>query len=82
MLVTTADRVTIEGHVSPGFEDLREMFAENFTQPHELAAPVVSTTKARGSSTCGAVCGTSERASRGKRTRWSSSGRPRRGSPR
>ena len=27
---------TVEGHVSPGFETVREVFAENFTSRHEL----------------------------------------------
>lgn len=36
MSVATLDRVTVEGHVSPGFEAVREVFAENFTRRHEL----------------------------------------------
>jgi CubicO group peptidase (beta-lactamase class C family) len=33
---TVHDRFTIEGHVSPGFEAVREAFAENFVRRHEL----------------------------------------------
>ena len=36
MSVATLDRVTIEGHVSPGFEQVREAFVENFHGRHEL----------------------------------------------
>ncbi|HLW46573.1 MAG TPA: serine hydrolase domain-containing protein [bacterium] len=36
MAVATSDRVIIEGHVSPGFEGVREEFAENFRRRHEL----------------------------------------------
>jgi CubicO group peptidase (beta-lactamase class C family) len=36
MSVATLDRVIIEGHVSPGFERVREAFAENFDRRHEL----------------------------------------------
>jgi CubicO group peptidase (beta-lactamase class C family) len=36
MSVATLDRVTVEGHVSPGFETVREAFAENFARRHEL----------------------------------------------
>jgi CubicO group peptidase (beta-lactamase class C family) len=36
MSVATLDRVTIEGHVSPGFERVREAFVENFHRRHEL----------------------------------------------
>jgi CubicO group peptidase (beta-lactamase class C family) len=36
MSVATLDRVTIEGHVSPGFEVVREAFTENFERRHEL----------------------------------------------
>jgi CubicO group peptidase (beta-lactamase class C family) len=36
MSVATLDRVIIEGHVSPGFERVREAFAENFERRHEL----------------------------------------------
>ena len=32
---TTAS-VTIEGHVDPGFEAVRDAFAENFSERHEL----------------------------------------------
>jgi hypothetical protein len=37
MSVATSDRVVIEGHVSRGFERVREAFAENFERRHELA---------------------------------------------
>jgi CubicO group peptidase (beta-lactamase class C family) len=37
ILRTTAhDRFTIQGHVSPGFEAVREAFAENFVRRREL----------------------------------------------
>ena len=30
------DEIRIEGHVSPGFEAVRDSFAENFSRRHEL----------------------------------------------
>jgi len=36
MSVAASDRVIVEGHVSPGFEVVREVFAENFAQRREL----------------------------------------------
>ena len=36
MLVTAPDRVVVHGHVSPGFESVREAFADNFAQRREL----------------------------------------------
>ena len=36
MSIATVDRVTIEGHVSPGFERVREAFTENVERRHEL----------------------------------------------
>ena len=36
MSVATLERVTVEGRVSPGFETVREVFAENFELRHEL----------------------------------------------
>jgi len=36
MSIATLDRVTVEGHVSRGFEGVREAFAENFTERGEL----------------------------------------------
>ena len=36
MSVATLDRVTFEGHVSRGFEAVREAFADNFTRRREL----------------------------------------------
>jgi CubicO group peptidase (beta-lactamase class C family) len=36
MSVAVLDRATVEGHVSPGFESVREAFAENFARRHEL----------------------------------------------
>jgi len=32
------ERVSVEGHVSTGFEPVREAFEENFERRHELAA--------------------------------------------
>jgi CubicO group peptidase (beta-lactamase class C family) len=34
--MTTSDHFNIQGHVSHGFEAVREVFAENFTRRHEL----------------------------------------------
>ena len=36
MLVTAPDRVAVQGHVSPGFESVREAFADNFVRRREL----------------------------------------------
>src|SRR5262245_575853 len=36
MLLTAPDRVVVHGHVSPGFEPVRETFVENFTRRREL----------------------------------------------
>jgi len=36
MLVTAPDHVAVHGHVSPGFESVREAFADNFTRRREL----------------------------------------------
>lgn len=36
MLVSASRRVTVEGHVSPGFENVRDTFAENFARRGEL----------------------------------------------
>ena len=36
MSVATLDRVTVEGHVSPGFGTVREVFTENFARRDEL----------------------------------------------
>jgi CubicO group peptidase (beta-lactamase class C family) len=36
MLVTAPDRVAVHGHVSPGFESVRQAFADNFTRRREL----------------------------------------------
>jgi CubicO group peptidase (beta-lactamase class C family) len=36
MSVATLDRMTVEGHVSHGFEAVREAFADNFTRRREL----------------------------------------------
>jgi CubicO group peptidase (beta-lactamase class C family) len=36
MLVTASDRVVVQGHVSPGFEKVREVFADNFARRQEL----------------------------------------------
>src|SRR5262249_47709959 len=35
MLVSASHRVTVEGHVSPGFEGVRDVFAENFARRGE-----------------------------------------------
>ncbi len=36
MSVATLDRVTVEGHVSPGFGTVRDAFTENFARRYEL----------------------------------------------
>jgi CubicO group peptidase (beta-lactamase class C family) len=36
MLVSASHHATVEGHVSPGFESVRDAFAENFTRRGEL----------------------------------------------
>jgi CubicO group peptidase (beta-lactamase class C family) len=36
MSVATLERVSVEGHVSPGFEPVRDVFVENFASRHEL----------------------------------------------
>ena len=36
MLLTASDRVDVQGQVSPGFEPVREVFAENFARRGEL----------------------------------------------
>jgi CubicO group peptidase (beta-lactamase class C family) len=36
MAVSTPRRAAVEGHVSPGFERVRDAFLENFTKRHEL----------------------------------------------
>jgi CubicO group peptidase (beta-lactamase class C family) len=36
MSVATSGRVTVEGHISLGFEAVREVFAENFARRHEV----------------------------------------------
>ena len=67
---TAHDRLTIEGNVSPGFEAVREAFADNFVRRRELGGACCAFTGARRSSTCGVVSETSRRASRGSRTPW------------
>src|SRR5688572_19158227 len=36
MLITTQDRIVVHGHVSPGFETVREAFGGNFAQRSAL----------------------------------------------
>src|SRR5947207_2929892 len=36
LLVTAPGRIDVHGHVSPGFEPVREAFARNFASRHEL----------------------------------------------
>lgn len=40
MLFTQSRRIDVEGHVSPGFESVRDVFAENFARRHELGGAV------------------------------------------
>ena len=47
--------VPIQGHVSPGFEAVREVFAENFDQRRELGGACYVLSTAKKSSTSGAV---------------------------
>ena len=60
----------VEGHVTRGFEAVREAFAETSLDEASWAAPAVPIVEARRSSTCGAGAETSELASRGSRTPW------------
>jgi hypothetical protein len=73
VLTTAHERFTIQGHVSPGFEAVREAFAENFVRRRELGGACCAFHAARRSSTRGAVSETSRRVSLGRRTPWSSS---------
>jgi CubicO group peptidase (beta-lactamase class C family) len=36
MSIASSNHLTVQGHVSPGFETVRDMFAENFVRRHEL----------------------------------------------
>ena len=40
MFLAGSRRVAVEGHVSPGFEGVREAFVENFARRHELGGAV------------------------------------------
>ena len=40
MLFTQSRHVKVNGHVSPGFEGVRDVFAENFSRRHELGGAV------------------------------------------
>ena len=73
VLTTAHERFTIQGHVSPCFEAVREAFAENFVRRRELGGACCAFHAARRSSTCGAVSETSRRVSLGRGTPWSSS---------
>ena len=71
MSPTIARSVDVEGHVSHGFETVREAFVENFARRHELGgACCVYRRSARRSSICGAAFVTNEPATRGNATRW------------
>ena len=83
MPVGSLESVLVHGHVSPGFEAVREAFADNFARRGELGGACCAyLPRARRSSTSGAAARTSRPASRGSRTRWSSSTRPPRASRR
>jgi hypothetical protein len=69
--------VPIQGHVSPGFEAVHEVFAENFDRRRELGGACCAFVQGEKSSTSGAVSETSRQASLGNRTRWWSSTRHR-----
>ena len=61
----------VEGHVSRGFEAVREAFADNFARRARIGRRLLlRIIAARRSSTSGAASETSRRASRGSRTRW------------
>ena len=51
MSSATLERTNVEGHVSRGFEAVREAFAENFTRRRELGGACCAITGARESAT-------------------------------
>jgi hypothetical protein len=71
----------VEGHVSRGFEAVREVFVENFNRRGELGGAVCA--YHRGDKVVDLWGGTAIRtlASHGRGTRWCSCGRRARGSP-
>ena len=82
MSAATSNRVTVEGCVGRGFEAVRDAFSENFARRRELGGACC--VYLRGEKVVDLWGGVRDRRTgiRGSRTRWSSSGRPRRGSPR
>ena len=82
MARTASDRIVIEGMVAPGWEPVRQAFIENFAPARRGRRGLQHLPGRRErSSTCGAASGTGPPARRGRRTRWSSSSRPRRAWP-
>ena len=82
MSAAASNRVTVEGCVGRGFEGVRDVFSENFARRRELGGACCVYLRGEKVVAYGAACGTGGPGTRGSRTRWSSSGRPRRGSPR
>jgi len=65
------EEIRIEGHVSAGFEAVRDAFAENFSRRHELGGACCVYYRGEKIVDCGVVYETSRPESLGKRTRWS-----------
>ena len=66
----------VEGHVSRGFEVVREAFAENFARRGELGGACCAYHRGEKVVDLWGGVRTRRRASRGSATRWSSSTRP------
>ena len=80
--MAASDRFGIQGHVSRGFEAVREASPRTLFGDASWVEPAAPLSAARRSSTCGAVFGTSGPASPGSRTRWWWSTQPPRAWPR
>lgn len=65
-----SEHVSIQGHVSPGFEVVREAFVATLLDAENWGAPAASITEATKLWTSGAVSETSGPASLGNRTLW------------
>ena len=76
MLVTAPNRVDLQGYVAPGFEHVRDTFAENFTRRHELGGACCA--YHRGQKVVDIWGGSRNKQTRnpGSGTRWSSFTRP------
>jgi hypothetical protein len=67
---------TVGGHVSRGFEAVREVFAENFVHRHELGGACCAYVHGEKVVDLWGGCATKKLASRGSGTRWCSCTRP------